>query len=136
MAGQQLTHLLQREGPRLDQVRQQHEDARRFLHRAARRYRWDDDGQWQQWLAQSDKPFDWMLHRLDGDDLSRGLHWNPEFESLIRAKPLRGFRKPLALKDGALIVQPLMKNKRLEGFLLAKVKHPHPLVVEWLYEHL
>jgi len=136
VAGQQLSHLLQREGPRVNQIREQHEAARRFLHRAARRYRWDEPAEWLQWLDRKDKSFDWMLRRLDGADLSRGLSWNTELEARITSRPLRNFRKPIPLDDGVLIVQPLVSKNGLDGYLLAKVKHPHPLVVEWLYEHL
>ncbi|WP_372779438.1 ATP-binding protein [Litorivivens sp.] len=136
VAGQQLSHLLQREGPRVNQVREQHEAARQFLHRAARRYRWDDPVEWLRWLDRKDQPFDWMLRRLDGADLSHGLSWSPELETKINSRPLRNFRKPIPLNDGVLIIRPLVSKNGLDGYLVAKVKHPHPLVVEWLYEHL
>ena len=137
IAGQQLAHYLNREAPRVHELRERYDDARRFLRQASRRYQQQSPDAWQAWLRAQQTDYDWLVHRPALGDIEHGLAWDDHLAARIERRDPRKMRKPLRGKGGAILVRPLFgEDKRMDGYMLVRVKHPHPLIVELFYKYL
>ncbi len=135
IAGQQLTAYLNREGPRFEETRNQHEQARQFLRQASRRYR-RDPIDWERWMRSQQHDFDWLVHRDAEKDFGQRLSWSTKLDDIISKAPPRAFRKPYYTKEGILLIRPLHRQQEIDGYLIARVKPPNPIIAELFYRHL
>lgn len=135
LAGHQLTAYLNREGPRFDETRSQHDKARHFLRHASRRYRHNPET-WENWMQSQQHEFDWLVHRIGDNDFGQRLRWSPALAEKITNRPAAALRKPIHTPDGVLLVRPLYRLRTLDGYIVARVRQPNPIIAELFYRHL
>lgn len=137
VVGQQVTHYLDREAPRQNAVREQHEKARIFVKELSRRYRRQSEAEWRTWLQAQDTDFDWLLHRPDGKDISHDLTMTPEIQMLLDAPPAGYPPRPHRIKDDLIHIKRLhFRGAAERAYLIVRVKLPNAFVVAMFQQHL
>ncbi len=135
--GQQVAHYLNREAPRQNALREQHEQARMFVREFSRRYHRQGEERWREWLTQQRTEFDWLLHRPDGEDISGGLLLDSEIRALIEQPPPGFGPRPRPTTKGLVSIKRLhFRASPEQAYLLTRVKRLNPFFVAMFHEHL
>ena len=135
--GQQVTQYLNREAPRQNAVREQLEQGRSFVRGFSRRYYRQDEAQWRPWLEAQNTEFDWLLHRPEGEDISRNFAFEPGLQRLLDRRAEERPPRPKHYKDRLVHVITLRSRvSEQPAYLLISVKRPNAFVVAMFQQHL